>query len=209
MSERPAIKKSSRHSKITGDFAEHLTLYLLSKHGFECAHVDHTGMDIIARNPHTDELMGISVKSRSREEKSAGASMNIRADNFEKLSVACSAFNCQPYFAIVIDRDDKISVYILSQETLFELNPNKKDGAIVYWAMKPAAIEGYRNNPQIYRWELTHEVERWWPASARKAAKEGTELRPTKASSRRRPGSTVQPLLPRISGSRPSPGRRV
>lgn len=60
------ILKSSRHSKITGDFAEALVLYWLSKHGFECARVDHTGIDLIARNPHTAELMGISVKSRSR-----------------------------------------------------------------------------------------------------------------------------------------------
>ena len=60
------ISKSSRHSKITGDFAERLVLYWLSKHGFECALVDHTGLDIIARNPANKELMGISVKSRSR-----------------------------------------------------------------------------------------------------------------------------------------------
>ncbi len=37
------LSKSSRHSKITGDFAEHLVLYWLSKYGFECAKVDHTG----------------------------------------------------------------------------------------------------------------------------------------------------------------------
>ena len=60
------ISKSSRHAKITGDFGEALVLYWLSKYGFECARVDHTGIDLIARNPHTQELMGISVKSRSR-----------------------------------------------------------------------------------------------------------------------------------------------
>ena len=60
------IAKSSRHSKITGDFAESLVLYWLSKHGFESARVDHTGLDLLARNPRTNELMGISVKARSR-----------------------------------------------------------------------------------------------------------------------------------------------
>ncbi len=35
------INKSTRHSKNTGDFAENLVLYILSKHGFECANVDH------------------------------------------------------------------------------------------------------------------------------------------------------------------------
>jgi len=42
------ITKSSRHSKIAGDFGETLVLYWLSKYGFECASVDHTGIDLIA-----------------------------------------------------------------------------------------------------------------------------------------------------------------
>ena len=45
------ISKSSRHSKITGNFAEHFVLYWLSKYGFECAYVDHVGIDLIANNP--------------------------------------------------------------------------------------------------------------------------------------------------------------
>ena len=39
------IIKSTRHSKITGDFAEGLVLYWLSKYGFECARIDHTRVD--------------------------------------------------------------------------------------------------------------------------------------------------------------------
>ena len=62
----PRILKSTRHSKIAGNFGEALLLYWLSKHGFECATLDHTGIDLIARNPHNDEVMGISVKSRTR-----------------------------------------------------------------------------------------------------------------------------------------------
>jgi hypothetical protein len=38
------IIKSTRHSKITGDFAEALVLYWLSRDAFECARVDHTGI---------------------------------------------------------------------------------------------------------------------------------------------------------------------
>ena len=43
MSKEMNISKSSRHSKITGDFGETLILYWLSKYGFECALVDHSG----------------------------------------------------------------------------------------------------------------------------------------------------------------------
>src|SRR5437899_11183799 len=104
----PQIDKSSRHSKITGDFAEGLVLYWLSKYGFECARVDHTGIDLIARNPHTNELIGVSVKSRCRIAGTEAECVSIPADNFEKTAVACKAFGCVPYFAIVVDADENI-----------------------------------------------------------------------------------------------------
>ena len=50
--------KSSRHSKITGNFGEALILYWLSKRGFECANVDHTGIDLIARRARESRLFG-------------------------------------------------------------------------------------------------------------------------------------------------------
>src|SRR5690348_13313065 len=161
MSGLSPIAKSSRHSKITGDFGEYLTLYLLSKHGFECARIDHTGIDIIARNLHTDELMGISVKSRSREEISADSPMNVRID--KKITAACKTFSCKPWYSLVLDRRDKISIYILSRQRLFEVCPSGGDGQFVYWAMNSAAVDKYSTNPDIYRWELTHKIERWWP----------------------------------------------
>ena len=61
------IEKSSRHQKITGDFGESLVLYWLSKHGYECALIDHTGIDILASKNR--EVIGISVKTRSRSER--------------------------------------------------------------------------------------------------------------------------------------------
>lgn len=42
------MQKSSRHAKTTGDFGEALVLYWLSRQGYECARVDHTGIDLIA-----------------------------------------------------------------------------------------------------------------------------------------------------------------
>ena len=115
--------KSSRHSKITGDFAEKLVLYWLSKYGFECACIDHTGIDILARNPHTKELMGISVKCRSRNIGAEKDSVSIPNKNFKKAEEACETFGCNPYFAIVVDKADKIHVFILSRNELLKLFP--------------------------------------------------------------------------------------
>jgi Holliday junction resolvase-like predicted endonuclease len=99
------VEKSSRHSKITGDFSEGLILYWLSKYGFECAIVDHVGIDIIARNSRTKELMGISVKSRSRNNGKEGQYVHIPNDHFDKVQEACKAFDCVPYMAVVVDKD--------------------------------------------------------------------------------------------------------
>lgn len=41
------IVKSSRHSKIIGDFGENLICNWLSRSGFEVSIVDHTGIDIL------------------------------------------------------------------------------------------------------------------------------------------------------------------
>src|SRR5437870_3618458 len=107
------ILKSTRHAKITGDFGEAMVLYWLSKYGFECARVDHTGIDIIARNSHTKEIMGISVKSRSRRENTDQEFVSIPNDNFAKTKATCNAFGCVPYFAIVVDAGDTIRAFIL------------------------------------------------------------------------------------------------
>ncbi len=154
------INKSTRHSKITGDFAEGLVLYLLSKHGFECANVDHTGIDIIAKNPVTKEVMGISVKSRSRTEGTEGTSLSISNDNFEKVDSACKAFGCVPYFAFLIDEDSTIKLYILKKEHLLTIFP--KGLAVVDWRMSPEWIQKYKEDKNIVSMEFEYRVNNWW-----------------------------------------------
>src|SRR5215218_1528837 len=154
------VLKSSRHSKITGNFGEALVLYWLSKYGFECARIDHTGIDLIARNPHTQELMGISVKSRSRSVGTEQSSLRISADNFEKARVACDAFSCTPYFAIVIDVGKKIHGFLLSMEHLLTLHPMAKTSAS--WKMREKSMSQYANDPEVKTFELQTATLRWW-----------------------------------------------
>ena len=156
----PEINKSSRHSKITGDFAEGLVLYWLSKHGFESASVDHTGIDLIARNPVTKELMGISVKGRSRMTGKESGHMNIPNDNFEKVDEACKAFGCKPYFAILIDAADTITIFILSKAKLLKLFPMGKSVAI--WKMGDSYLEKYRRDKDIIIIHFNYETLNWW-----------------------------------------------
>jgi Holliday junction resolvase-like predicted endonuclease len=102
------MKKSKMHSKITGEFGEHFILYWLSKRGFECVRVDHTGIDLIAKDPKDGRLLGISVKSRSRYSGTEGGNVNIPLGDLKKASDACDTFGCTPFFAIVVDAPKKV-----------------------------------------------------------------------------------------------------
>lgn len=154
------IKKSSRHSKITGNFAENLILYWLSKYNFECADIGHTGIDIIAKNPHTKELIGISVKSRSRKEGTEGGYLGISNDNFDKIEKACKSFSCIPYFAFVIDEEERIYCFILSVEKLLKLFP--KGETLVAWKMDKKHLEEYYKDPEIKMFEFNYKTRSWW-----------------------------------------------
>jgi hypothetical protein len=154
------VAKSSRHSKITGDFAEALVLYWLSKYAFECARVDHTGIDIIARNPNCSQLMGISVKCRSRSTGKEQTHLRIGNDNFGKAAAACASFGCDPYFAIVVDAADTITTYLLSMDHLLELHPMAQTSCS--WSMRAVWIERYSSDPAIKRFTFNARTDSWW-----------------------------------------------
>ena len=154
------VTKSSRHSKITGDFAERLVLYWLSKYGFECAFVDHVGLDIIARHPRSREVMGISVKSRSRSTGAEGTYLSIPNDNIAKLESACLSFRCRPYFAIVVDEADAITAFILSKAHLVRLFPPGK--MVIAWKMSKAWLKQYKADPEIKSFRFTTKTGNWW-----------------------------------------------
>lgn len=90
------IVKSSRHAKIAGDFGESLVLYWLSKSGFECARVDHTGIDLIANDPSSHELMGISVKTRTRVIRTEATSINLDSKRPRQPALHSTAYPITP-----------------------------------------------------------------------------------------------------------------
>jgi hypothetical protein len=144
--------KRSNHSKITGDFAEALVLYWLSKYGFGCARVDHTGIDLIARNSTAPkDIMGVSVKSRSRPPP-ADASITIRADSFTKAQKACDAFHCVPYFAIAVDAKETIPVFITSMTHFLEVCPVRQRGA--YWKVSLQYLNEHLTDDKIMMFQF-------------------------------------------------------
>jgi len=155
------ITKSSGHSKLTGDFSEHLILYWLSKYGFECARVDHTGIDLIACNPKTKEPMGISVKSRCRYEGKEGQGVRVDIDGMKKARKACQDFRCQPYLAVVVDALDLIRCFVMPFATFYELYPRAKRNN-VNWSMRKKRCAKYDDTPDVKQFDFTSATRQWW-----------------------------------------------
>ena len=154
------IAKSSRHPKITGDFGETLVTYCLSKYGFECGRFDHIGIDIVAANPYTHEIMGISVKSRSRSKGAESESLLIKRKSLQTAREACAPFGWVPYFAIVVDADSFVRCFVLSMEHLESMFPAHV--VTLNWKMGRVHIARYYQDPDILIFELHTATVRWW-----------------------------------------------
>jgi hypothetical protein len=147
------MDKSTRHSKITGDFAETLVLYWLSKYGYECARVDHTGIDLIACSKDGSERMGISVKARSRYDGTEQESINLSPDGFDKARQSCRSFGCVPFYAILVDSVGGIRCFLLPLDHLEKIATGKGDG-VRYWPMGESFLNDCRDEPKIRWFEL-------------------------------------------------------
>lgn len=111
-----AIEKSSRHSKIVGQFGEALVGNLLSRSGFEVIFADHIGFDLIAFRADTGRL-GISVKSRTRgKQGSEHVSVNLFDVADMKLEKSCRDFGLIPWVAVYVETELSGDLYLTSLE---------------------------------------------------------------------------------------------
>jgi hypothetical protein len=129
---------SSNHSKITGEFAENLVLYCLSKEGYECVMVRHIGIDIIASKG--GKSFGISVKSRSRKDYQTGPSFNKFTitkpkKHIQDIKKACLDFNCISFFAFVLDKEKSIDVVLTPLANIEKVYTNIGDQSSQDWDM--------------------------------------------------------------------------
>jgi len=153
------IEKSKRHSKLTGDFGETMLMYWLSKHGYDVAKVDFTGIDLIAYNRKTKERLGITVRARSRMEGTGKTSVSL--PKRKKVFDACKSFACSPYLAIVVDSVDegnKIRLYLLAWSEIKKLHIK---GGEKNWYMKKRYLEKYEKNPKIKKITFNYEIKDW------------------------------------------------
>ncbi|KAA9007277.1 hypothetical protein F4V43_01975 [Paenibacillus spiritus] len=159
-----AEQKSARHSKVTGDYGEYLVLYYLSREGFSVAHVDQIGLDIVGRNNATNELIGISVKTRSGKQPSFLVSKDLEKEK-KNIEYASNIFGCKPYYAFVMDYIDernnqKMIIYIVKAERVY--SSQKSDTLGLSWSMSKKKMKEYRIDSSIIKIEINHEIINWF-----------------------------------------------
>src|SRR5438105_4389105 len=98
------IQKSERHSKIIGQFGEHLVCNRLSCSGFDVMLVDHVGIDLIAYRKDVGRL-GISVKSRTRKHGTEEVSVNLFSAEDDKLDRVCANLGLTPWIAVYAETE--------------------------------------------------------------------------------------------------------
>jgi hypothetical protein len=95
-----------------------IVLYYLSRYGFECARIDHTGIDLLARAKNESRPRGISVKTASRIESRKNKPSRLSPIILDEATKACEAFNAEPYIAIVFDGIEHMCILLRSVQAI-------------------------------------------------------------------------------------------
>jgi len=166
MVENMEIIKSSRHQKIIGNFGESLICNWLSRSGFEVTLVDHTGIDIIAYNPSTNQRLGITVKSRTRNVGTEKTGVNILSyrkgkNDRQKLLDACKAFACDPWIAVYVETSESADLYLTSLKNYDEKYRGRAGKAIDNWKMGEKDKERYEKDPDVKHIRIEFQATHW------------------------------------------------
>lgn len=162
----PKIKKSSRHQKIIGQFGEQLICNWLSRSGFEVSLVDHVGIDIVAYNPNANKRIGITVKSRTRNEGKENDSVNIlsnreKYNDREKIKKACDVFTCKPWIAVYVETLSYADVYLTSLKNYDKKYRGNKNRAVDVWSMHHEIIDKYDEDTEVIHLRIKFAANNW------------------------------------------------
>ncbi len=164
VNEKIGIEKSSRHQKIIGNLGEHLVCNWLSRSGFEVAIVDHTGIDLIAFDPKSKQRMGITVKSRTRDQRET-ESVNVfsnRKNDREKVQSVCRAFGCEPWIAVYVETKASADLFMTTLAN-YDANYRTVEGkAIDDWKMSPHWLAVYEKDSKVIHLHMTFRAVNWF-----------------------------------------------
>jgi hypothetical protein len=159
------IMKSSRFTRIIGNFGENIVCNWLSRSGFEVALVDHTGIDIVAYHRATRDRLGITVKSRTRlaglEQESVNLFSSQRGkDDRQKVLDACETFACTPWIAVYIEATEQADLYLTSLGN-YGAKYRRPGRAIDAWSMSSKCREQYALDSAVRHIYIKFEPHNW------------------------------------------------
>ena len=155
-----AIEKSSRHSKIVGQFGEALVANLLSRSGFEVIFADHVGFDLIAFRADVGRL-GISVKSRTRGvEGSEQVPVHLFDVTDVKLEEGCRDFGLVPWVAVYVETEPSGDLYLTSLKNYRDRHLGGKN--MLVWNMRQHHRDRYAQDQGVMHFQTTFAENNWF-----------------------------------------------
>ena len=144
----------TRAPKQIGDFGECLVIYTLVRKGFEVAHVDHIGADLIAEKG--GKRYAISVKTRLFREGSKESLMMVVEDtHIKKLENFSKQFGITPVFAAVIciAGNKTIHLFMMPVSKIHNILPKVKNGHSLRFGKKRIGELLQNDNVDHSSWE--------------------------------------------------------
>jgi hypothetical protein len=142
------------------DFLEGFLFYWFSEHGFKCAKVERNGIDFLARNLATKELLGIAIRSANPTEDR----VVVSRENLDDARASCAGFDAVPWFAFAAVGAGSTLFFVTGAERLLDMFAAGMDA--VEWSLGPEAQLGYRADPTVMSIEVNHKAWRWWQTSS-------------------------------------------
>lgn len=126
--------------------------------------VDHTGIDVVAFDPRSGNLLGITVKSRTRNAGAEREHITIfREKNQDraKVSAACKAFNCDPWIGVYVETEQAADLFLLSLKHFDTVYRGAKASRVDAWSMGGRNLARYAQDSDVHHIHFQFAPDHW------------------------------------------------
>ena len=142
------------------EFLEAFLFYWFSENGFKCARVERNGIDFLAKNVKTGELLGIAVRGAT----APGQRVSVPREELEDARTACTGFDATPSFAFASFDTEETWIFVVRGDRLESMTGSGTNG--IDWSFSEAAMDEYLRDPAIMSVRVNHKAWRWWQTSS-------------------------------------------
>jgi hypothetical protein len=152
----------SMHSAISGEYAEALVRFELSRDGWEAFTCRGAGIDILAVDSSGKRRIGVSVKNRDRRDVEGSSTTvfgtrtgvtNKADEKVAKFEQVCKSLEAEPWIAVVTITDTFHYAHITSLRhflNAFDRLKTKKAMVTKEWYVNQDALDVYIADPDVF-----------------------------------------------------------